>query len=94
MGKKKQAMKRGGKVVSRVMGGPMKAKKKMAGGGSAMKAKKKMAGGGAAMRGKKKMAGGGMMNVSPRKAMAMGMKGGGAAMKGKKKKAKKAKKRG
>ena len=97
MGKKKQAMKRGGKVVSRAMGGPMKAKKKMAGGGSAMKAKKKMAGGGAAMRGKKKMAGGGMMNVSPRKALAMGakpMKGGGKVMKGKKKKVKKAKKRG
>ena len=71
MGKKKQAMKRGGKVVSRAMGGPMKAKKKMAGGG--------------------------MMNVSPRKALAMGakpMKGGGKVMKGKKKKAKKAKKRG
>jgi len=84
MGKKKQAMKRGGKVVSRAMGGPMKAKKKMAGGGPAMKAKKKMAGGG-------------MMNVSPRKALAMGakpMKGGGKVMKGKKKKAKKAKKRG
>ena len=72
MGKKKQAMKRGGKVVSRAMGGPMKAKKKMAGGGM-------------------------MMNVSPRKALAMGakpMKGGGKVMKGKKKKAKKAKKRG
>ena len=67
-GKKKQAMKRGGKVVSRAMGGPMKAKKKMAGGG--------------------------MMNVSPRKAMAMGMKNGGKVMKGKKKKVKKAKKRG
>ena len=83
-GKKKQAMKRGGKVVSRAMGGPMKAKKKMAGGGAAMKAKKKMAGGG-------------MMNVSPRKALAMGakpMKGGGKVMKGKKKKVKKAKKRG
>ena len=80
-GKKKQAMKRGGKVVSRAMGGPMKAKKKMAGGGAAMKAKKKMAGGG-------------MMNVSPRKAMAMGMKNGGKVMKGKKKKVKKAKKRG
>ena len=39
----------------------------------------------------------GMMNVSPRKALAMGakpMKGGGKVMKGKKKKAKKAKKRG
>ena len=68
MGKKKQTMKRGGKVVSRAMGGPMKAKKKMAGGG--------------------------MMNVSPRKAMAMGMKNGGKVMKGKKKKVKKGKKRG
>ena len=38
------------------------------------------------MNGKKKMAGGGMMNVSPRKAMAMGMKNGGKVMKGKKKK--------
>ena len=50
------------------------------------------------MMGKKKMAGGGMMmNVSPRKALAMGakpMKGGGKVMKGKKKKVKKAKKRG
>ena len=46
------------------------------------------------MMGKKKMAGGGMMNVSPRKAMAMGMKNGGKVMKGKKKKVKKAKKRG
>ena len=48
------------------------------------------------MMGKKKMAGGGMMNVSPRKALAMGakpMKGGGAAMKGKKKKAMKGKKK-
>jgi hypothetical protein len=50
-----------------------------------------------------KKRGGGMMkkdpmamggNVSPRKAMAMGMKKGGKVMKGKKKKAKKGKKRG
>jgi hypothetical protein len=33
-------------------------------------------------------------NVSPRKAMAMGMKNGGKVMKGKKKKVKKGKKRG
>ena len=69
----------------------MMGKKKMAGGG--MAAKKKMAKGGIA-----KKRGGGMMkkkdplamamggNVSPRKAIAMGMKKGGKVMKGKKKK--------
>ncbi len=67
MGKKKQTMKRGGKVVKKRGGGMMK--------------KDPMA-----------MAMGG--NVSPRKAMAMGMKNGGKVMKGKKKKVKKAKKRG
>ena len=67
MGKKKQPMKRGGKVVKNRGGGMMK--------------KDPMA-----------MAMGG--NVSPRKAMAMGMKNGGKVMKGKKKKVKKGKKRG
>ena len=65
MGKKKQAMKRGGVALKR--------------GGGMMKDPMAMAMGG---------------NVSPRKAMAMGMKNGGKVMKGKKKKVKKGKKRG
>ncbi len=70
----------------------MKGKKKsvpMKRGGPAI-AKKR--GGGMMKKDPMAMAMGG--NVSPRKALAMGMKAGGKVMKGKKKKVKKAKKRG